>query len=267
MAKQTLLEIVQNIASAMESDAISSISDTVESYQIALEVKTAYDELVETLKIPSKKTLVLLNASVDVTKPNYLTIPDTCKSIDWFQYDSRNENIIGNFYDVQYLDPIDFIAQTIGNAGQTGAGTVTDFSGATLTVLSTQNPTYWTTFDNQHLVTDSYNVALDTTLQQSKTLCWGELNNSFILSDTYIPGIDEPLFPLLLAESKSACFANIKQAPSAKDEQRAHRQYVRLPGNKWRANQRHPYERSVDFGRRGQSGGYAWPFPRSKQPS
>lgn len=267
MAKMSLLEIVQNIASAMESDAINSISDTVESYQIALEVKTAYDELVETLKIPNKQQLILLDASVDVTKPNYLKIPDTVKNIKWFKYDSRNNGTVGNFYEVRYISPEDFLIQTVANGQMNSSALITDFSGAKLTILTNANPTYWTTFDNQYLVTDSYNTVLDTTLQQSKTLCWGEVNNSFVLQDNYVPDIDEPLFPLLLAESKSACFANIKQLASPKDEQRAKRQYSRFSTNEWRANQRKPYERAVDFGRRGQSGGYAWPFPRSRQPS
>lgn len=253
----TLLEMVQNIASAIESDNVNSITDTVEAYQIAVEIKTAYYELLAALKIPSERKLILLDGLVDLTKPNYLKIPDTVKQIDWFKYDYQTNGLVGDYVEVQYLDPDEFIRRITGNQGMTPSGIITDFSGAKFTIITNQNPTYWTTFDNKYIVTDSYLSASDTTLQQSKSLCWGESNLTFTLNDGYVPILDDNLFPLLLAESKSACFANIKQMPSAKDEQRSHRQLIRAQNGFWRANQRTPYERVPNYGRVSPN---SWPF-------
>lgn len=260
MAKMTLLEMVQNIASAIEADEVNSISDTVDSYQIAREIQTAYFELLVRLKVPSKRGLILLDGLADTLHPNYLKLPDGVRQVDWFKYDWRTNGIVGEYTDVFYITPEDFVIRMVGNAGLQPAlpyTTVSDFSNAQLTVLNTQNPQYWTTFDNKYLVTDGYNVALDTTLQNSKSLCWGEYDTAFTFSDGYYPDLDADLFPLLLAESKSSCFANIKQQPSPKDEQRANRQYVAASSSLWRFNQRKPYDRTPDFGRRT---AYAWPF-------
>jgi hypothetical protein len=265
MAKYTLLEIVQNIASAIDSDAVNSISDTVEAYQIAMEVRTAYDEVLATLKIPSKESLILLDALTDPDRPNYLKIPDSCKMIQWFKYDYQNEGIVGDYQEVWYLTPDEFIMRTRQLAGGDPTAipysTITDFSGAQLNIITNKNPQWWTTFDNSYIVTDSYNIDQDTTLQQSKSLCWGQNNLNFLMSDTYVPELDDDLFPLLIAEAKSACFANLKQTTSPKDEQRARRNRVQMQDDLWRANQRRPYDRIPNYGR-ARGGLYVWPFPR-----
>lgn len=260
MAKMTLIEMVQNIASAIESDDVNSISDTVEAYQIAREIQTSYFELLARLKIPSKDGLILLDSLSDPTYPNYLKLPDGVKQVNWFKYDRQFNNIVGDYVPVTYLTPEDFVTRMVGNAGLNPATpytTITDPSGAKLTVLTAQDPTYWTTFDNTYLVTDSYNSVVDSTLQQTKSLCWGKFNTAFTFEDNYIPELDDDLFPLLLAESKSACFSNIKQMPNQKEEQRAHRQTVSAQSSFWRFDQRKPYNRVPDFGRRAP---YSWPF-------
>lgn len=249
----TLLEIVQNIASAIDADEINSITDTTEAYQMALVVKETYYEQFATLDVPTNDSLILLNGLADTTKPNYLQIPSTVKQIKWFKYDYQSLGQVGDYVKVLYLDPEEFIFRTINNAGSSNSPTfvtVTDFSGAKLSILNTFNPTYWTTFDNNYIVTDSYNSAVDTTLQQTKSLCWGENNKDFQLIDTFVPILDEDMFPLLLAEAKSTVFFNQKQTTSPKEEQRARRQRSRIQNDFWKANQRKPYDRIPDYGRR-----------------
>ena len=46
MAKLTVLEIVQNILSDLNSEEVNSISDTIEADQVAEIVKTTYLDLV-----------------------------------------------------------------------------------------------------------------------------------------------------------------------------------------------------------------------------
>lgn len=251
--KMTVLEMAQNIASAIDSDDFNSISDTVEAYQIARVIQESYDELLADLKIPSKKSLILLDGLADTDHPNYLKLPETVKKIDWFKYDYESSSIDGDYVSILYLDPFDFIQRSKQNAfgsNNPPNTAITDFSGATLNILTSSDPVYWTTFDNTYIVTDAYNSSKDSTLQQSKSLCWGENNLTFELSDNYTPILDENLFPLLLAEAKSTCFNNIKQTASAKEEQRAKRQRIGLQNDLWRANQRKPYDSCPNYGRR-----------------
>lgn len=287
MSKMTLLEMTQDILRAMDSDEISSIGDTVESLQVAGEVKIAYEEIFANLKLPFKSALVQLQALSDLNHPNYLQIPDTVKSIGWIKYNTLdytsfnvtpNQNLVYDteifdnvpvtvdtstvptYVDIQYQTPEMFILNSLQYGGQLNTQVVVDFSGAQLTIGNQYNPTYWTTFDNKNIVFDSYNSTLDATLQQSKTMCWGQYDLTFEMQDTFIPDLDAGLFPLLLAEAKRVSFVNQKQVSSQPEEQRARRQLVRAQNDLWRADQRRPYD-MPNYGRRRSQTSYS-PPPR-----
>ena len=75
MRKMTLLEMVQNIASALETDEVNSISDTTESLQIAEVIRETFDELFTNTDVPEHMGLVALESVSDLDSPNYLRIP------------------------------------------------------------------------------------------------------------------------------------------------------------------------------------------------
>jgi hypothetical protein len=237
MARMTLLDMTQNILSAMDSDDVNSISDTVESLQVARIIVETYDELYANMDDPSMWGIVRLQSLVDVTRPNVMRIPDDVQDIKWIKYN-------GN--DVTYQDPEDFIL-----AGVSGGDTKFD----DFTIWTDRDPTRWTTFNNNEVVFNSINNDLDGVLQESKTLCWGKVVPKWdFKDDAYAPYLSAGDYPGLLAEAKSTCFVNLKSVASSKEEQRSKRQRVRRQGDQWRLNQRKPYESSVDFGRRRRRG-------------
>lgn len=233
MAKMTLLSMVQNILSAMDSDAVNSISDTVESLQVAEEIIESYYELYAGLNKPSMEGIIELQPAGDLTSPTKMSIPENVKSIKWIRY---------NGIDTAYVSPEEFLTNTTALA---------DYSVGKFSVYSDRNPTIWTTFDNETIYFNGFNNELDSTLQGSKTLCWGQFDPVYEMSDnSYAPYLDGDQYPGLLAEAKSVCFANHKQVASSKDEQRSKRQRVRQQNDEWRLDQRKPFERGPDFGRR-----------------
>lgn len=233
MARMTLLAMTQNILSAMDSDDVNSISDTVESLQVARTIIETYDELFANMDEPSMWGPVHLQSLVDVTRPNVMKIPDNVQKIKWIRYN-------GN--EVEYQDPENFLVD-----GATGGDTV--FSG--YTIWTDRDPTRWTTLDNTEVIFNAINNTTDGVLQESKTLCWGQYVPQWDFEDNaYAPFISAGDYPGLLAEAKATCFINFKQVSSSKEEQKSRRQRVRRQSDKWRLNQRKPYERSVDFGRR-----------------
>lgn len=247
MAKMTLLEMVQNILSAMDSDEVNSIGDTVEALQVAEVVRETYDELFSNVNAPSHDTLVQLEPLSDVNRPNYLRLQDAIKEIKWIKYDYRTDDET-DYQDIEYLSPESFLQTLINRRGQGSTTEITDFSGAKLYVFNDANPTYWTTFDNEYIVFDSFNSEVESSLQASKSLAWGQVHPAFNLDDDFIPDLDAELFPMFLAEAKSVCFLNFKQSPSPKEEQRVKRQRVRNQNNRWRMNQR-KYD-GPNYGRR-----------------
>jgi hypothetical protein len=238
MAKKTLLQMVQNILSAMDSDEVNSISDTVESLQVAEIVRETYEDLTATLSIPERRALVRLEGVADVLRPNYLKIPDTVKDITWIRYNNT---------ELTYKSPEEFVNYVLSIEGDI---TVTDFNDVTYTVRNDRDPVYWTCFDDEHLVFDALNQSLESTLQESNSLAYAELNNIFQMEDDFVADLDDNMFPLFLSEAKATCFINLKQVSNAKEEQRARRQLVRVQNEFNRTATKNPIDRLPNYGRR-----------------
>jgi hypothetical protein len=249
-ARMTLLEMVQNILSAMDSDDVNSIGDTVEALQVAEVVKETYFGHLLSENLPGQGSLVQLQSVSDSTRPNYLRLPTNVKQIFSLAYDVRTDDAT-DYKDTTYIEPQEFIRRSRNSAGKSDCIEVTDPSGVRFWVNNKTNPTYYTSFDNDYIITDSYNSDQESTLQADKSMCWGELAPVFEMDDDFVPRLDVSQFPLLLAEAKATCFVNFKQASNAKEEQKIRRYRVRTQNDLWRANQRKPYERGVDYGRKG----------------
>lgn len=247
-ARMTLIEMTQNILSAMDSDEVNSISDTVESLQVAQEIITTYYELFAARDLPSSQTLTTLQALSDPDHPNYMKIPEGIDSIDWIKYQDDD----GAYVDVLYMEPADFLDRATRFNVTDAITPIGDLvnSAIKINVGVDRTPRFWTTFDNEHIVFNSYNAGVDSTLQESKSLAQGSRLPSFALTDLAVPDLDTVLFPLLLSEAKKACFINFKGVSNANEERRARRQLVRTQNNLWRGNQRKPYNRSPNYGRR-----------------
>lgn len=237
MPRQTLLEMTQDILSALDGDEVNSIGDTVEALQVATTIKQCYYDLCATLGMPSKMALIQLDPTNDTGRPNYLKLPSTVRNIEWIRYNNKT---------LFYQTPEEFVTRT----EPVEYIEVQDFSGVTLLVGVNKDPLYWTTFDNNYVCFDSFNMDEESTLQSSKSLCWGQTDTVFIMEDSYVPDLDSVHFPLLLAEATATCFVNQKQITNNKAEQTARRQLVRGQNDKFRLGQRKPYNRTPDYGRR-----------------
>lgn len=238
MAKKTLLELVQNILSSMDSDEVNSISDTVEALQVAEIVRETYEDIIENLSIPEKRSLIRLESVSDVDRPNYLRIPNGVKTVTWIRY---NTNL------VDYVTPEDFIAWVFKNPGNV---TVTDTSDITYTIDNAHDPRFWTSFTDDYLVFSSFNQAVESTLQEVNSMAYAELSSTFSLDDNFIPAIDDNLFPLLLQEAKAIAFIDLKQVSNSGEERRARRSLVRAQNGLNRASTGNPKDRLPNYSRR-----------------
>mgnify|MGYP003675525854 CR=1 FL=1 len=174
MPKLTLLTMTQRILNDMDSDQVNSISDTTESSQVASIVETIYYDLIANKSIPEHRELFQFTALADSTKPNYLKYPSTMTQVQWFKYDKRDSGTDTkiNYTDVDYLSPTEFIEHVnTRDSSDTNISTITDTSGIKLLIKKNFNPTYWTSFDDEFVVCDSYESTIDTTLISSKTQC------------------------------------------------------------------------------------------------
>jgi hypothetical protein len=230
--KMTLLEMTQNILSSLNSDEVNSIFDTVESRQVAEEIKTTYEELYTNRDIAELESLVNLEGLSDSTKPNRLILPDNVDRIKWLRYRDYRDSGNDTFKFIDYLDPEEFITRIVDQSQSSFAATLavplTDTSPIEYYIAVDRGPSYYTILDNDRtLVFDSFDGVYESSMAGSNAVAWGFLNNTFEMTDTYVAPIDANLFPHFLAEAKSTCFINIKEAGNSKEEQRARRQLVR----------------------------------------
>lgn len=249
MAKRTLLEMVQDLLSDMDSDEVNSISDTVESEQVARIIRQTYFNMVVELDIPEHKKFFPLVGLGSLTKPNYLEIPDQVKTIDLIKYNVRKSTDTKDIYKtIDYLSPEEFkdkINQR--DSSDSDVETIEDFGGTNLLIKNDVAPSYWTTFSEQYIVFDSFDNTVDSTIQGSKSECWGIQEPSFSISDSFIPDLDSNLFPQLYAEAKSICFLDLKQTSNPKAEQVSRRLNIANHKRKRKLTGRHGYP---DYGRK-----------------
>jgi len=242
--KRTLLQIVQNILSDMDSEDVNSISDSIEAEQIASVVRDVYYNMVSTRMIPEHQELIKLVSLSNSSRPTHFQVPDSVKRIDFIRYNVSTDSDI-EFREIQYIEPLLFL--TLHQDG-TNVDTVYDVNGNTpLLIRNDQMPTYYTSFDDLHIVMDSYKSDTDQILAENKTQALGHKIPTFTISDNFTPDLDEVLFPYLIAESKSTCFSLFKSGVDQKIEQAARRQKSYMQSDMYRVKKenKRPY-----YGRR-----------------
>ena len=234
MAKLSLLDMTQNILSALDSDPVDSIDETVEAVQVAELVKEAYFELISQRDWPFLFQLAPLQALSDTNNPTKMKIPDTWNKIKWIKY---------NKTEVIYMDVETFnnmVSQRVVQAG------VINSNGYVIN----QDPQYWTSYDDQYLIFDGYNSAVDSTLQASKSSAYGTQQATWTHINSFIPSIPEKFFPTLLAEAKSQAFVNLKQQANAREERKATRGRMAMRNDSWKnENGEVKYNSRVNYGR------------------
>ena len=234
MATMTLLEMVQSILSAMESDSVNDISATTESIDVATIIKETYFDLMSSRDWPFLRSYTELTGLGDTSNPTKMRFPTGVNKVYWIKYNKK---------DTTYMDPKEFVDMIDSREAQAG---VIDANG----YLINQDPTYWTSFDDDYVVFDGYNSAVDNTLQQTKSKIWAVMVPSWTVSNTFVPTLPEKMFPTLLADAKGTCFLNFKQTAHAKEERKAQRGRVRMQNESWKNNAAESRNNSgVNFGR------------------
>lgn len=236
--KRTLLELTQSILNDLDSEPVNSITDSEEATQVASVIRDTYFNIVAARATPEHDQLLKLTALANTAKPTHFTYPTNCKEIRVFEYDNK---------EVYWKDPLKFL-QDMPDPDAEDVLTVTDPIGTTnLYIKTNKNPKYYTSFDNQYIVCDSYDDTVESTLQASKTRCWGVIYPTFTMSDSFVAELDEPMFPYLLAEAKSVCFSLFKSGSDPKIEQAARRLKAYVQNDRYktkRENTRNFYGRN-----------------------
>lgn len=289
----TVLDMTQNILSAMSSDEVNSISDTPESLQVAQILKNKYFDIITRLNLPEHNQFIQLNPSLTQLVPVLMYVPDGVAEIEWLKYFNTNVNADGStnsqhdlnldltasiatantapgYQDVKKLEVRQFVDMvTAFNPSQSNVGTFTfddivdlddhDFQdNYTLYFYNDRQPTYYTILSNYQVLFDAYDATQDSTLQSSKVMAWGRVIPHWKSVDTFIPDLDDEQFQLLLNESKALAFLELKQQGHPLASMEVKRGWSTVQKNKSKFNKPTYFDALPDFGRRG--GGFTSPI-------
>lgn len=247
--KMTLLEMVQDIANDLNTEEVNSISDTVEAAQIAQVIRTTYYEFITNKQLPAFKKLTKLVNLSDVTKPNYLRIPENVRKVEFVNF---NKKLLSTdkdmFEELEYVYPDEFIRRVNGrDSTDDNIVRVEDFDGVPLLIMNDKAPDFYTSFDDEYVVFDSYVEDIGSTLLESYSQAQVLYTPSWTVDDDFVPDLPVEAFPGLLAEAKSTAFLVIKQMANEKAEQQSKRQRSAINQRGWKVG---GHARYPDYGRR-----------------
>lgn len=242
----------------MDSDEVNSYDDTVESVQVANLLKYCFYDCAVDMNLHEHEDLIQLSPSLDNTKPCLMTLPTNVTRVDWIKYDNQTtEETSVNYQDVCYLPLKDFIEMTNqlanSDAGNTDSMTVEDTDGLSYTFYfqNDRAPQYYTHFGNNTLIFDAFDETVDSTLQGSKTQCFGAKYPGWTMSNNFIPDLDPTQFPYLLNKAKTRAFMELKQTPNPESGGEARRQKIVDQKRKRRLTLGSEFDRLPKYGRTG----------------
>jgi len=224
--KVTLLKIVQDILSAMDSDEVNSIGDTVESRQVATVVETVYNNIVARTEFPEQHELVELKASGDPAKPNLMYVPNSLDNVEWVKYNSLTTD--KGFSDLKFLPTTEFL-ERMYSLGRTyrddpevqSYSYMKDDNSIEIYYKNNVDPSYFTFIHGVGVLFDAVDTTVADTLMKTRALAYGRRSFSFDLSDDFVPPLDSLHFNILYQEAKALAFAELKQTSHAIAERNA----------------------------------------------
>ncbi len=258
--KETLLSLVQRLLSDMDGDEINSINDTVEAQQIAQVFKGAFYDIISRSDVKELEKPFSLEADGGPSKPTLMTRPAIVDSIKWVKYNKAPvDSTVPMYQDVFYVNPEEFFSRTLSppeDDNSYGSYSVS-VEGTPITIFYKNNkaPEFFTSLDDTTIVFDSFDSEVETNLQKSKTVGFGKLLPTFVMSDSFVPPLDANVFPLLYQEAKAGAFLDLKQVENPRAERKARSQWVQVQRNNNNVGGQKPTyggpnDRLPNFGRR-----------------
>ena len=239
--KSTLLQVVQSILSDMDSEDVNAIADSVEAQQVASVVEDTYFNIIAARDIPEHNKLIPLVSLSSTARPTHFTYPARTKQLMRVDYNIGTASV-PDYREIVYVEPLVFMDRM----DQTAKKVTTVDQSVELFVGNDKDPSYYTSFNDNHIIMDAYDASVEANLASNKTRAFCAIYPTFSQTDSFAIDLDQTLMPLLLAESKSACMSLFKGGSDPKVEQAARRlkSYVQNDQYKTRLASRNQYGRT-----------------------
>lgn len=230
---KTYLELVKDITLEVTGKVIYTQLETRESEAITQIVEDSYYEILDSRDWPYFLKFFTLTETAAGT-PTKMTIPSTVKNIKYLKYNNIPfGGTVDDYKLVKFLEPQRFM--NVLDARTTGSiASWTDTDGIKYKVFDDAAPTYYTSPDEQTIIFDSYDSAVDTFLTTAKSQAYGMKFSSVTVDDDFVFDLPPEAFSLLLAEAKAKSFRIVNKEVNAQAELYAQAQRAKFQEKPWK---------------------------------
>lgn len=193
----TLLEAVKEYLDAVDGFAVDSIFETDEAQRAARICRRVFFRLFSTVdNLQSNGAFVRLEGNALLSKPVYARLPFETQRVQGSRIEYKN----GTAYSpVQYLDPEDFMELTKGRSSTAeGAQVVQDYGGAEFVIWNNRQPQYYTSFDGEYVVFDSFDNTVSSTIVAAHARMYVTNEPVFNLDNNFVIPVPTHLVPVFL---------------------------------------------------------------------
>ena len=228
--------MVKNILSEMDSDDVTSYTDTVESQQVAEIIRNTYDQIISGKDWPNLYSLFRLTNPTSTFQPTRMAFPETMMDVKWVKYNVSTDTR-DRFQIIEFVEPYEFMRRV--EQRDSLAANVQDVltldGSALINVYTDRAPSFWTSFSESAATFDAFNSNWEDfgRLASPNSQGYGKLAPNITMSDTLEFPLPLEAYSYLLEEAKSVCFLTLKQMPNPKAEQHSNTQRRRMSQKAW----------------------------------
>lgn len=232
---RTLGYLVQRVMEKLDLDPINSLNDSPDALLIAREAEDTYYDLINRNEWPERYDLINVESVGDTANPTTLRLSDSTLNIQSLRYNVTTADDTDTVWrELIQLAPEDFLDKVYGRKDSETTVTTASYKGLELYVYNDTMPTYFTVFDNEYLVLDSWDSTIESTVQGVKSVCRGSTVPTFETTDEYVIPVDITTFPLYLAEVTAAASIALNGTNDPESERRRNRGISRLRRSSFR---------------------------------
>ena len=228
MSVPAIIDTVNSVLSDMGRDQVNDLGQTPDAKRVESILEDTYYQMCSRKMWPSKRRLTQLDSLGDVTRATCLKIPRGCGRVTHIHYNISSLQH-PEWRELIYLLPEKMSARLLGNpSDQPDIYDEMRLDEVSYRVGRVSAPTYWSSFDDEIIVTDSYNYLVEDTVQGTKTAAWSTYTPDWPTSKHGKVEIPERFYPTFTALAKATCFEKIKGQPSQSDLYWGKAGYARL---------------------------------------
>lgn len=229
--KLTKLKLVQMVLSAIDSDNVNSVDETIESEQVGIIVDTIYDSLNGEFPWAHLREEGALNVT---TVPNKMKIPEGVLTINDVYYSKEKINYIQPNEMTELLFERD---TTLDNVDSNGCYTDRD-------------PKYWTSYDDTYVIFDAYDGS---SLVEAYTYTDVFRMPAPMTTDTDYPDLPERFHNTIFEGACADAFYTLKGDTTGFNIYRNRYKQSKILMERWakRVNRQVPTGYHVDYSRKG----------------